>query len=1261
MLILGIKLPRDELEAAAKNGRLGNATHIAIRKFLKDYDVIQPDTLREDTTGWLQWLMERLEKSAREKCVVRGVIRNSAGEVFPWASVKVFRQSLPSLNRNIHVGEAIVLADGTFAFGCDPELLLGSGQSDAGLLFQVHSGLLEVAIEQVIFTKGSEARSETFPGVLPELKVEIVVDAPEANRASEHEGLLAAIAPFLDAAPLSGLTDEDIAFLASKSGFDRSKIELARMAAHFARMSRADLPAEALYGLARKNVPLVEQQLATLGRAALRRALSEAVNDRLIASSFRERIDEIVERLIRLGKSPLTASFQLRDCVGDAVSHAAVQVSQIDSEGQPQHLGAGLSDSHGMVTATYFTAADAPPARLRLSVRRADATEAVIVEAMPEPGQTVTPVRVPLLRAWAASEIAVSAPVAERLEAQGLGTLASIRRRSAAGGSLRARISPEDAEVLSKEDLDIVGHLEAHADLSRISPDAKIRSAAIDKGFATVDRIAAMPRADLVSQLGDTVGDFAALRLHDAARASRKFADNLVAELLADPAHALVAEAEVAAVCNCDDCNSAVGLLAYYADLLRYATGHLRNGTELVTGDFLARHFHQPFADLPASCETSRQQVREIRLVVETMRSYLKATPPDAPAQAVLDASDAACRLAVYQDLLLRTGTSYEEIRRLRSGTPAERKALADRLGISLTAPAPAEGDEIAQLFLDPSPGAPASSQISEANLEALFGLADTRRDPLCDAAKFGDGDNQIPRWNLAGVNWGRNTAPNGSIFIALEKLPATGEVRVEAFADPYRTQRVAQATAPGSNARVALAPDGGSGLYGTFDLKVTTGTSAPANAENILRFARALAFLTVRLLKADRIDEGVQSASDAIAPFRQAANAGANRMTIAQDLYNLSTWLSGPSPAGAVAPVQGAVDVLRGGQPAPTVETAYRWQLGECLTTLAVRQIAAGRMTDGVASATETIVALNQAVAVGADRIAAAQNLHILSSWLAPQRPAEAVAPMEAAVNILRGGQPAPGQHAAYRLLLADSLYGLVVRLIEAKRVDEAVLVAAKAIEAYRQAATAGANRMVAATWLNHLSDQLAGKRRHAEAVAPVEAAVEILRAGEPLAGSQAAYRLLLATSLSGLTLRLIEAGRLNEALPVAVDAVAGFRQAAVSGADRMVIATDLQSLSGWLAHVPRPVEALPPMQAAVEILRGFNPSPGGETSFRSALAQALHGLAIRLMESGRRSEALPPARESRDIYGVLAEQNPTFRASHERLVALVTSLGGT
>ncbi|WP_239341259.1 neuraminidase-like domain-containing protein [Frankia sp. CiP3] len=176
------------------------------------------------------------------------------------------------------------------------------------------------------------------------------------------------------------------------------------------------------------------------------------------------------------------------------------------------------------------------------------------------------------------------------------------------------------------------------------------------------------------------------------------------------------------------------------------------------------------------------------------------------------DESVARYAFAAYRALLLQLGTSYDELREARAATAADRRALADRLGVRLGDTRP---DTLDDLLLDPDTA-------GMDRLEMLFGLASTRRDPLTDGQASGPGAEQVVRWRLAGVRWAADpvsspVAPDGTVHLAVARLDPT-RVVVTAYRDAARTSPVAMGE--GDPARpLQLHELSGSGLSGTVEL----------------------------------------------------------------------------------------------------------------------------------------------------------------------------------------------------------------------------------------------------------------------------------------------------------------------------------------------------------------------------------------------------------------------------------------------------------
>ena len=98
---------------------------------------------------------------------------------------------------------------------------------------------------------------------------------------------------------------------------------------------------------------------------------------------------------------------------------------------------------------------------------------------------------------------------------------------------------------------------------------------------------------------------------------------------------------------------------------------------------------------LSAAADRGRQEISELRVPIELLRARIAATQtPTGPGAA----GEADYRGTAYASLLAAVGTSYAELRLARGAAPADRQALAARLGFRLS---PSRPDELDQLLLD--------------------------------------------------------------------------------------------------------------------------------------------------------------------------------------------------------------------------------------------------------------------------------------------------------------------------------------------------------------------------------------------------------------------------------------------------------------------------------------------------------------------------------------------------------------------------------
>lgn len=703
------------------------------------------------------------------------------------------------------------------------------------------------------------------------LEVEIAVEASQEQAGppvgdSEYEQLVARVTPVIDDLPLANLTNEDLTFLIHELGFEQDQNQQQRL--HWLHRAtqlgrETHLPPEMFYGWGRKDVPSPFGELAGLDQnqflSILQKLLSFA-DDELQRTVHLAASEKIIPQTafedIRLVRALLQAALQRLQGLDDEdisvpqvsgrlldrrrlspLARYTVEAKLLLKTGEEASLGTTLSNAEGQFAfmdkrLSQPIAQDHSSVRLGLRILNAEnkallKTEISAVldgEAVPiyVPSEEDEPVPVPKLDALAAlGGPQLPQELLAFLQAQGITSLEDVWKT---GQVATLNDIPQQHRPAAQT-------LDAHANLFRLSPDVKANAALIEKGFTSTVKIADMPEDLFIQQTRSTLGDVGALALHGAAQTERKVLHHIFTDVrikesmgfdLSDIIPGFRPPRPRPQQCSCRQCETAASPLAYLVDLLSYALTHLRFGFDAgwaspITMEWLTNTFHQPFADLPVSCEAMDTKIRQVRLCVEVLRRYLKTQTVTPERLTRFKQAEQAYRLAAYTALLAQLGTTYEELRLSRDADQSKvRLPLAARLGFTLEAARP---DRLDALLLDPA-------SITEVDLEGLFGLMDTQmsRDRLSDGQVVDDSEQQVRRWNVTGIVWRRTTDDEGLIHVSLEQV-GTSSVRVELFRNSGRTteSKVAEGEISALTGVVPLKAVGQSGLSGTMDLAYKT------------------------------------------------------------------------------------------------------------------------------------------------------------------------------------------------------------------------------------------------------------------------------------------------------------------------------------------------------------------------------------------------------------------------------------------------------
>jgi hypothetical protein len=417
-----------------------------------------------------------------------------------------------------------------------------------------------------------------------------------------------------------------------------------------------------------------------------------------------------------------------------------------------------------------------------------------------------------------------------RLASQGVLTLADIDRV----GGVEQFASPSEMATAKL--------IDAHADLARVSSDLTANSKLIAAGYTSTLAIAKTPQSAFLKDATPILGQQAALRVQFSSGAIALTVNQMLAAALANANIAATAgqwhpnglNGNSSQPCNCCDCQSAASPAAYLADLLSYVTQHVVNGGPPVELKQLQRIFCQPFTSLPTDCEAVEQQVRQVRICVEVLRTYIGEMQPSLSAAQLtsLAKSQSCYTLAAYHAILTGLGITYEQLRLARIADVETRIALAEQLGLTVDPYGANRPDPLDLLVLDPTASAAAAQAMTETNLELFFGLVNTAAVPLPQLADtlrnpLSDGPTSTPalitQWNLTGVSWGLNTDAMGLIYLSLVNQGGT-QVRLDLYKDAARTMLVAssglQALTNGIIAgSLLVTEENNSSLSGTFSI----------------------------------------------------------------------------------------------------------------------------------------------------------------------------------------------------------------------------------------------------------------------------------------------------------------------------------------------------------------------------------------------------------------------------------------------------------
>ena len=267
-----------------KDGYFGKTTRQAVLEFQKTHNLEPTGIVDKRTAAIIRKevtdIQLELDEDPRKRCCVQGNLLQPDGIPVEGAAIKAFDKDL---RREKLLGETKTDKNGKYVIHYTIDQLCHLDKSSTDLIVRAYN------------QKGKEiATSPLILNAPPEKVVDLVVGNEVYRGPSEYIKIRTQVEPLLQDTNVTELTEEDVTYLAGKTGLD--PIHIAYFAQSALLAQKTDIPAEVFYGLFRLNLPTNLPTLLAQDRKVLRRALETATSQNIISPKLQESIDEILKQ-----------------------------------------------------------------------------------------------------------------------------------------------------------------------------------------------------------------------------------------------------------------------------------------------------------------------------------------------------------------------------------------------------------------------------------------------------------------------------------------------------------------------------------------------------------------------------------------------------------------------------------------------------------------------------------------------------------------------------------------------------------------------------------------------------------------------------------------------------------------------------------------------------------------------------------------------------------------------------------------------------
>lgn len=274
-----------------KDGYFGDSTQQAVIEFQKTHNLKPTGVVDSRTAAAIRKALADIQPKPdpRKRYSVQGKLLQPDGTPVAGAVIKAFDKDLRTEKL---LGETKTDSKGKYVIRYTIDKLCRPDKRRADLIVRAYDEGKEIATSPLII------------GAASKQVVDLVVSDTSYRCPSEYSRLCTLLDPLLQDIDVTALNEEDVAYLAGKTGLDPTHVAYFVQSQKLAKVSdtaeESGISPEAFYGLFRQGLPTSLPVLLTHEASMLRKALLTAIKENIISKAFEKEIYHTIVKFQKL-------------------------------------------------------------------------------------------------------------------------------------------------------------------------------------------------------------------------------------------------------------------------------------------------------------------------------------------------------------------------------------------------------------------------------------------------------------------------------------------------------------------------------------------------------------------------------------------------------------------------------------------------------------------------------------------------------------------------------------------------------------------------------------------------------------------------------------------------------------------------------------------------------------------------------------------------------------------------------------------------